>query len=136
MTITPGLGSKLKAEISTVYTDIAGVLSISFDGNEMNIKDISNITSTAKRYRAVNKEGGSISLEIQYNPADTTHAFLNTTYNAGTAINYKLVLADTGAAEFAFSGIIKSFKLGGMSEQEDVTATLEIKLDGDYVLTP
>lgn len=134
--ITPGLGTKLQAEISTVYTDIAAILNISIDGNEWNIKDISNITTTAKRYRAVNKEGGSITFEIQLDPAHTTHAFLETTYAAGVAINWKVILADTGACVYSFSGIIKSRNLAGMSEQEDVTSKLEIKVDGDIVVTP
>lgn len=136
MAITPGQGTLLKATISASLTAIAQVTEIKGPGMERDSIETTNLTSTAKRFRAGLLDGGEITYTIQYDPADSTHAAIWTALGSGATEAWTLTLADAGGAVFAFNAFITKFEPDGMQTDENVTAELTLKLDGIPVLTP
>jgi len=132
MAINVGQGTVFKMTISSTLTAIAQVLDI--DGPEVSVgvKDKTNLGDTSKRKRAQLPDSGSVSLSIQYDPADTTHTFLTTTVNTWPQVNNacEIDFNTSGSHKASFNAFIKKFKPKGMNEEDNLEADIELEIDG------
>lgn len=132
MAINPGQGTILQATVSSTLTAIAQVLEI--DGPEATVepKSTTNLASTAKTYRALLPDGGTISARVQYDPADSTHAFLASKINEypQTAVAWAMIFNAQNAPTATFTAILTKFKPVGMNEDDNLEAEIELKITG------
>ncbi len=120
------------------FTTIAEVMDISGPGLQQGTVEVTTHSST-NRYReflATLKDGGEVSFDINYLPANGTHdptTGLLKKYEDGTIANYQLIFPDTAATQWDFSGIVTGFE---PSEPVDgaLTASVTLKISGSPTL--
>jgi hypothetical protein len=128
----PGEGCKLQLEISTVFTDIANVTSLTAPTMTVGEVEYTNIASTNKRFRpSAIPESGTISGEINFDPDEATHAQLFTLIKTPALKNWKIVFTDASTVTtFAFSGFLTSLNIGNIADAQNVNASFTIRVDG------
>jgi hypothetical protein len=131
MAVHTGNGSILKATISSVLTAIAQVTEIDGPSIEVGTKEITNLSDTVKKFRALLPDYGEVTFTIEYDPADTTHAFLQTTVATSpqSAIVYELDFSDT-THKATFSAFITEFHPKGMTPEDTLEADVKLKITG------
>ena len=114
------------------FTEITNVKSVGSAGQTRALIDITNLRSAAREYRTALRDGQEMTLTIQYNGADATHASLKTDLNRGTAWNYRLVFSD--GEIWDFSALVTSWLVG--VELDDVLMlTVGLKPTGDILIS-
>ena len=119
-----------------VFTTIAEVVSISGPGLSRDAIEISNHSSPSqfKQFVAGMKDGGEITLEINYDPAGATHGassggLLYDLASGTAAVNYKLTFPDTAATEWILPGLVTGFEPGAPHDDK-LSASVTIKVSG------
>jgi hypothetical protein len=130
-------GSLLKYLVgSTTYTTIANQKGFSLGFGEAELIDASSMDQASgfKEYVLGLKDCPEISLGLQWDPSLASHAAMLAALG-GAALTFKAVFSDTGAAEAAFSGLVRSIEV-----TTDLTGTLDavvkIKPTGTVTVTP
>jgi hypothetical protein len=136
MSVIPGLGTLLKATITSVLTTVAQRVSI--DGPEMSVgtAETTNLDSTWKTFRPTLPDGGTLSGTLQYDPKDASHAFLFTLISSPSQTGNVMNLVFKDGTIAAFTGILTKLKPTGMEVEGNLEAEFEIKVTGDIVITP
>jgi predicted secreted protein len=78
-------------------------------------------------------ENGQIQFQVAYDSDDTTHAALESAFEAKTAKNFKIVMTDTGARQFAFSAFVQNLSY---SMPNDNLNTMSVTLEVRHTWTP
>lgn len=143
MAYTPGKGTQLQLSIASVFTAIAQLVGVGPPGMTKGTSEVTDLSDDWKRFIASIKDGGEVTLTVEYDAATTTHATLWTKFSeAPTSSNnwgvqdWKVVFADAGAAEVAYSAIITNFKFDDVDNEKVVTAQLTLKISGAVTITP
>lgn len=97
-------------------TTLTQLKSVSLTIGERELLDATtHDSSTAKEYVAAGvRDTSMVEAEILYDPADATHEAVRAAQAAGTTWYWTVILPDTGAAQWAMSGVIRSFSLGSL----------------------
>ena len=118
---------------ASTYADVGEVVSIDLLDVEVDSIDVSSHDSPSqwREFVAGMKDGGELSMEVNYDPA-----LHGTIWGAlGTERNHRITLPDAGAATIAFAGFIS-----GASAQapydDKLSATFTIKVTGAVTITP
>lgn len=117
-----------------VFTNISQVTKISGIGSERNNIEVTNLSSTAREYQESIKDGGEITLEIQFDPDDATHQGLKTDHDNNTLRNFKVTLTDDLPSTWTFAARVRSYKLGEMSPDGVQMITVILRTSGDYTV--
>lgn len=119
-----------------VFTTIAEVVSISGPGLSRDAIEITNHSSPSqfKQFLPGLKDGGEITLEINYDPAGATHkdtdgGLLYELAQGTAASNYQLVFSDTGGTTWTLPGIVTGFEPGAPHDDK-LSASVTIKVSG------
>jgi len=136
MAYTPGKGTRLKLSISSVFTDIANVVSLTPPSMEMGSTETTHLLSAWREFIANIPDGGEVQFTIEYDPTGSTHQQLFTSFSAGTTESWKVVFNDAGNAEVAFEGFVTGFSWDEVAVDGVVTASITIKLTGAVLITP
>lgn len=91
------------------YTAIAPVVSISGPSMSKDVVDVSSLSST-DRYREFisgMRDGGEVTIEIRFDPADADVDNALTDFEADAARSYQIAWAD--GSTFAFEGILTAW---------------------------
>jgi hypothetical protein len=138
MAVNVGQGTVLKATISSTLTAIFQLLEIDGPSVEIGAKETTNLTSTAKTYRAQLPDAGELNFSVQYDPADTTsHQFLQTAVMTWpqVAVAWTLNFNTVVAHNWGFSAFVTKFKPKGMNEDDNLEADLSLKVSGAITFT-
>ena len=117
-----------------VFTAIAKIVSVSGPEESKDELDDTTLDSAGgyKEFVSGLKDGGSMTLALNYNPADTGQAALQTDYAAGTKQNYRLTwpsspprIVTVLAEVFSFSKNTEAASL--------VTADVTLRISGEPV---
>lgn len=97
--------------------------------------DVTTHDSAGSYRETVNgfKAPAEISFPIVYDPAEADHEYLRANHG-GTAKAFKIILPDAGNAQFAFSAIIKGFRVSAPVDGR-LEATVSVKPTGDITFT-
>ena len=108
---------------------IGQVLSIDISGYGIETVETTNLDSTARTHRGVAlPEGGEISTDVQFDNSE--HSTLTTAMEAGTDGTVAVGFWSDGTAADStktFPAIVTGFEWSGMSEGENVTASVTFK---------
>ena len=125
-------GTALQQTVSGSFVTVAQV--ISFDGPDLESETfeadtLDNSVAGIPYAPTGRTEGGSISGELFYDPALTSHKELLTLLDYPRAEAWKIIFADSGASEWTFSGAGLSFGVA-VALNDGLKGSFGIKLDG------
>lgn len=105
-----------------------GVLSIDVDTIDVSSHDS---PSQWREFLGGMKDGGELSMEINYDPA--LHGSIMTAI--GATRNHKIILPDAGAAEVSFAAVVSGFSAGAPYDDK-LSGTVTLKVSGAVTVTP
>lgn len=108
---------------------IGNVVSFNGPGGSATVIDVTNLDSTAKEKRMGLPDEGQFTLELNYDPDNTSHIGLRNARKSRTRTEFKLTLTDTGATSLTFFGYVLGFAIQG-GVDAIVKASLTIEIDG------
>lgn len=112
-----------------VYSSIPEITSISGPGGSATEIDVTDMSSTAKEFRLGLQDEGSISLTINYIPANTVHAGLRTDRANSTLRNFRILFTDSPQTQWDFAGYVNGFTVDNGVDAV-TTATVTIRVSG------
>lgn len=144
MAVVPSLtaGTQFHIKVSGSYAQLYGVKSCSGSSASKTKVDITSLTDTAKKFLGGQPDVGEFTLEIMYDPSDTTHQALKTAADTpGSATDFKITMADAGAAVVEWSAANSNqgyFDAFGLSFEADTynKATVKFIPGGVPTITP
>lgn len=124
-------GAKLQVTIAAVLTDIANLVDINPVDASVDIIDATSHDS-ADEWReklAGLKDAGDVKIDMNYDPANTTHQKVEDILAVSTVFALKYPSAPVGRVTGTFSGIVKSFTTGAPHDGK-LTASAVIAISG------
>lgn len=118
---------------ASTYVDVGEVTSIDVLDIEVEDLDVSSHDSPGqwREYVAGMKDGGELSMEVNYDPA--LHATVLSAL--GTTRDQRITLPDSGAATVAFEAYVKGFTAQAPYDDK-LSATITLKVTGAVTVTP
>lgn len=129
-------GTKLQVEIAAVFTDIANIVNLDPIDKSCDIIDATSHDSPDE-YReklAGLIDAGDVKLELNYDPANTTHQKVEDVLAVATNFKIKYAGNPTGRATGSFSGTCKQFTTGAPHDGK-LTASAVIAISGKVTWT-
>lgn len=112
------------------FTPISQIMDVDFSGSKVDTADVTSAdnTDTWRRHKDELKDAGECTVQILWNPNDTTHVLLQTSFRNGGTYDFQRVNPG-GFGTLSFSGIITSLD---QKQQLDkpTQATCKIKISG------
>ena len=137
MASTPGQGSVLRVTISAVVTTIAQQTTFAPLTRKRAPIDFTALTDTQEQMLASTlKRGDEVAFTGWWDPANTTHAYLETSYAGGLTEVWTILYADAGAATISFSGFLTELTYGDVNIEGLVEISGKIKMTTLITLTP
>lgn len=130
-----GYPATLAVDISASYTDIVQVRDISGPSMSADTIDVSTRdTNNWKKFIAGMRDGGEVTFDCVYDPAQTTHSAsaaggMVTLLAAGTVGSFRLTFADESTT-VTFDGIVTAFEPSDPMNDAQ-TADVTIKVSGE-----
>lgn len=115
------------ASPQTFTENVANVTGISGIGGEASEIDITNFDSTFKEYLMGLKDGGSVTLEINFDTNNTTQRTLWTLHINQTTRQFRWLFVNGDYLEF--NAFVKSFQFNGAPD-DVVKASLTLRVTG------
>jgi hypothetical protein len=129
-------GTQLAVKISAAFTPVPGVEGLSGPTGTKQQIEVTALSDTAAKYVAGLPDYGDVTFNLFWDPADTTHQQLLTSYTTANSTNdFQITCSDAGAAIVAFTGQVTGWKWSfgkGAAGMVDVT----VKVSGNVTVTP
>lgn len=129
-----GKGATLKVTIASTATALGQMTKITPPKMERGEIDTTHLLSVWKEFIAAIAEGGEVEFTVEWNPEDTGHAYLWTSFQAGTTEVWLITLSD--GTTIGFSGFIKSFPWDELSNETVSTIKFTLRISGAVTITP
>lgn len=115
----------------TTFTKVPQVKSIQHGDRTVPEVEFSDLDASTLRRRPGLPDPGTITLELNYDPKDTEHKFLEDQADAPTLINFRIRYGQTTPAQLrTFPGFVTGFDSGGGENQDGLPATATIRVAG------
>ena len=124
-------GTVLQQELSMVFTAVAQVASLEVTGGESETTEVTTLDTSGagKEYMSTGySEGGSVSGELLFDPALAGHQAITDLITTPAEQNWKIIFADTGTTEMAFTGAGVGFDIT-VAQNDALRASFAIKCD-------
>ena len=116
------------------YVAVGQIVNIGEVGVERALIDVTNLASTLREYKGAIPDGSEIDFDFQYDPDDAEQTGLKTDLDNNTVRLFKVLLSDSPATDFSFSGLVISWKISNPVDQV-VPLTVRIKLTTTLTIT-
>lgn len=131
-----GVGTQLKrgnGASAEVFTALAEINSISGPSNDTQEIEVTSLDSTDgwREYILGFKDGGELTFEMNFTYA--AYSILFGDWDDRVAVNFQLVLSDTGATTFSFAALVKSCPVL-VPFDDKVTANITLRITGPVAL--
>ena len=113
--------------------EIGQVVSISGPDGSVGEIDVTHLASTGKEYIGALPDFGTISMEVVWDPKNTTHSAIWTDFLAQTVSSYQIRLSDSPQSTLTFSGYPSQYS-ANLATDDKVGATIAIKVSGSVTL--
>jgi hypothetical protein len=111
----------------TTWTQIPDVKDLNVRTGSATVIDVSDLSSTAKEKRMGLQDEGQCTFTIMFRPSDSAHAELVAAKTDRAIRDFRLVLTDTPATEYRFSGFVLSVPISaGVDAVIESSVTIEI----------
>lgn len=111
------------------FVAVAEVLDISGPKIAQETVDVTSHSSTWREHKATIADGGEVTFDINYDPADSTHQLLRAAASDGATHQFQVTFPDTGASTATFDGIVTGFEISA-PVADKMTAALTIRVTG------
>jgi hypothetical protein len=120
-----------------VYSTIAQVMNITFPKLSRKTAEVYIHDQSAPVVKTGAYEAMEAVIELAFDGDAAAHQAFKTDIDAKSALNYKIIMPNTGAAEFAFSAVIKDLEWGdaGAEGTDAQTATVTFALAAAPTIT-
>ena len=108
---------------------IANITSFSGPGGSASVIDVTNLNSTAKEKLMGLPDEGQFSIDINFDPDDSSHQNLRGARVSRTRTEFKINFTDQNPASATFWGYVLGFAISGAVDQQ-VKAAITIEIDG------
>jgi hypothetical protein len=81
------------------------------------------------------RETAEVDVTCEYDPAGAVHEIIRDAHENGTVVYLTLILPDTGAATWAFSGIVTSFNIPSLGTDASLQMQFKFKATGAGTFT-
>lgn len=113
-----------------VFTAVPEIVDISGpDGSAPEI-DATDLSSTSKEYKIGLKDNGSVTFNMHYIPANTTHAALRTAWSNRTLTNFQMLFTDSPQTQWSFAAYVQNFSMSA-STDDTIKASVTLRISGD-----
>ena len=117
------------------FSDIGEVTGVTgFRGGQATVIDVSTLASSRREKRMGLADEGQVTVNLQYDPSDAQQSALETARANRSLLNFKLVLSNTPATEFAFSAYVLTFPVN-VAVDTVVQGSITLEISGDVVKT-
>lgn len=108
------------------FTTISQVKHVDFGSSKVQTEEVTSADNTdaARRFVSTLYDAGDVSVDIFWNPQDTTHQSLRTAFLNRGSHNFKCI-NPAGLGTYSFAGIITAFDV---KEQIDKPTELSVKV--------
>lgn len=118
------------------YTTLADIVSFDGPSNSVGKVETTNLSSPRKTYRPGLPDGGDLSFDLQFDPADTTHTYLRSLADTPAVLTWQVSYPTLPKATLdTFEGFLTEFKPGGGGAEELITASVTIAITGAITTT-
>lgn len=129
-------GTQLKVKIGETFVLIPGAEGISGPTGTKQQIEVTALNDTAAKYVTGLPDYGEITFNMFWDPADTTHQHLLTSYNTPNSKDeFEIVCADAGAAVVEFEGSINGWKWN-LQKNAGASVEVTVKINGAVLVTP
>lgn len=137
----PAFGVQLKIGDGAepeVFTSIAKIHNLGGPGISKAALDVTSHDGNGwKDFVGNLKDGGEVTLELNWDPSDPTHnlatGVLGSLVNESQPTNWQIVWPDTGSTQWDFAALVTGFE-GGAPVEEKLTASVTLKVSGQPTL--
>ena len=138
MTYIAGHGTTIGITIGSTVTALGQVTDITPPKMARAEIETTHLLSAWKEKIAAIPDGGDFEFTVEWEPKDTTHGHLWTSFQAGTAETWTITLSDLGstATTISFSGFIKEFPWDAINNEAVVTIKFTVSITGAVTITP
>lgn len=113
----------------TVWTQIPDMRDLNFRTGAAAVIDVTDLSSTAKEKRMGLADEGQCTFTLMFRPADPAHAELVAAKADRQIRDFRVVMTDTGATEYRFSGFVLSVPIS-TSVDAVVESAVTIEITG------
>ena len=106
--MTIGIGDGASPE---VYTTINEINTISGPGGSASEIDVTDLNSTAKEFRLGLSDSGTITLALNYIPANVQHALLRSRWVDGVITNFRITFTDSPNTLWTFAAFVQELSV-------------------------
>lgn len=129
-------GTNLAVKIAAAFTTIPGVEGLSGPTGTKQQIEVTALNDTAAKFVAGLPDYGDVTFTLYWDPADTTHQKLLTSYQtANSTDDFKITCSDAGAAEVAFTGQVTGWKWN-LNKGAAASVEVTVKVSGNVTVTP
>lgn len=133
----PGVGCEFtrgNGASSETFTALAEVNSINGPGMTRDFIDVTSLDSTGgyREFIGGFRDGGTLSLNMNFTL--TTYAQMLLDFENQDAVNYQVVLSDSGNSTLTFAAFVTDLPLT-ITPDDKVTCDVTLKITGEVVLT-
>ena len=126
-------GSMLSAAISGTQTTLTKRTKIKPHPRKRAKLETTDLDSADETSLPGIRRGGELELECNWNPKDSTHDYLETSYQAGNIESW--VFTTSAGSTYAFSGWISELDLGEATTDGVLKGSIKIQVTGVTTLT-
>lgn len=129
-------GTQLALKINNVFTNVPGVQNLDGPSGTKTEIEGTALSDTAKSFKGGKPDYGSVTFDLAWDPADTTHAAILDSYKtAGSVDDWQITFPDAGAAAAAFSGAVMEFAWK-LAKDSPGLVSVRVKCSGEVTVTP
>ena len=131
-----GKGALLKRGDGTsneVFTTIAEVNRIGLPNQTRPMIDLTDLASVARVFKKGLKDAGSVSFSMNFTRA--SYIAMNADLDSDTAVNYQIVIPDTGATTIDFSAYVHELSGDIPDPDQKISVDVTMKISGDITIT-
>jgi len=126
----------LKKTGDETYTVLAQVTSYGGPTWQVASIETTNLSDDAKKYRPGIPDSGEMKFELNFDPADATHADLKDLIEDPEVASWQVAFpTKPDATLFTFDGFATGMEVGGGGPEDKITASLTIKITGTVAVT-
>lgn len=126
------LGSVASPQTFSNVANIAGIQGLN-SGSTSEI-DITNFDSTAREFLRGFTDGGSVTINVNFDPDQATHQTLYDLYRTGETRQWRVLLSNASATYFEFDAYVSQFPFD-FGLDDAVRSTVTLRLSGGTSLT-
>lgn len=119
----------------STWVAIPARISVSGPSQKVNTIEVTTLDDTHRKYIPGVIEGQEVTAECLHDPSDAAITAMEALIDAPANKNFRVTFSDTGAAVYAFEGILTGSELSAASIDDPVKITFTIQQSGAVTKT-